>query len=191
MNQFRDALLLIDLQNAFFNEDGLAKRQTDLTDAANQLRKAAIKAGVPIFVVTTVHSRDRSTWTLNMLQAGEGFLFAGETGTKVIAGLNTEDTTRIEKTRDSSFFATDLHLRLTTLGVNRIVLAGVSTHGCISQTARDAYALNIRTLIVSDATADARKSYHEAQLKRLEDDRQATAITLDEITTAWQTTTLG
>lgn len=191
MHQYRDALLLIDLQNAFFNEDGLADYKTPLTTAANRLRKAALESEVPVFVVTTVHSRDRSTWTLNMLQAGEGFLFAGETGTKVIAGMNTADTTRIEKTRDSSFFATDLHLRLTTLGVNRIVLAGVSTHGCISQTARDAYALNIRTLIISDATADARKSYHKAQLKRLEEDRQATAITLDEIITAWQTATLG
>jgi len=100
--------------------------------------------------------------------------------------VNTDQTTRIEKTRDSAFFATDLHLRLTNLHVDRIVLVGVSTHGCISQTARDAYALNIRTVIISNATADARHDYHEAQLQRLEEDRQATTATIDEIIAAWQ-----
>lgn len=187
----RDALLLVDLQNAFFNEEGLDTQEQELTAAANRLSQAAIEAELPVFVVTTVHSRDTSTWTLNMLEAGEGFLFFDEQGTEVISGVNTDQTTRIEKTRDSAFFATDLHLRLTNLHVDRIVLAGVSTHGCISQTARDAYALNIRTLIIGDATADARHDYHEAQLQRLEEDRQATTATIDEIIAAWQGASKG
>lgn len=187
----RDALLLVDLQNAFFNEEGLDTQEQELTAAANRLSQAAIEAELPVFVVTTVHSRDTSTWTLNMLEAGEGFLFFDEQGTEVISGVNTDQTTRIEKTRDSAFFATDLHLRLTNLHVDRIVLAGVSTHGCISQTARDAYALNIRTVIISNATADARHDYHEAQLQRLEEDRQATTATIDEIIAAWQGASKG
>lgn len=188
MTDHRDALLLVDLQNAFFDEEGLAEQEDELTAAANRLSEAAIKAKIPVFVVTTVHSRDTSTWTLNMLEAGEGFLFSGEEGTEVISGLNTDQTTRIEKTRDSALFATDLHLRLVNLSVNRIVLAGVSTHGCISQTARDAYAHNIRSVLISDATADARQDYHEAQLQRLEEDGQASTATMDEIIATWQNT---
>lgn len=69
----RDALLLVDLQNAFFNEEGLDTQEQELTAAANRLSQAAIEAELPVFVVTTVHSRDTSTWTLNMLEAGEGF----------------------------------------------------------------------------------------------------------------------
>lgn len=186
MTRHHDALFLVDLQKAFFNESGLSEQEDALAAAANRLSEAAIKADVPVFVVTTVHSRDTSTWTLNMLQAGEGFLFSGEEGTEVISGLNTDETTRIEKTRDSAFFATDLHLRLVNLGVNRIVLAGVSTHGCISQTARDAYAHNMRTVVVSDATADARDDYHEAQLQRLEEDGQASTATIDKMIATWQ-----
>lgn len=182
----RDALLLVDLQNAFFDEEGLAEQEDTLATAANRLSQAANQADIPVFVVTTVHSRDTSTWTLNMLEAGEGFLFSGEEGTEVIPGVNTAKTTRIEKTRDSAFFGTDLHLRLMNLSVNRIVLAGVSTHGCISQTARDAYAHNIRTTVISDATADARQDYHEAQLQRLEEDRQASAASIDEVIASWQ-----
>src|SRR5699024_9046100 len=122
---------------------------------ANRLADAARACGIPIFVATTAHSRDRSSWTLNMLENGERFLFDGEEGTEVAAELNTSETTRIEKTRDSAWFATDLHLRLTNLRISKVVLAGVAPHGCVEQTTRDAYAYNKRAKIVTDAVADA------------------------------------
>src|SRR5699024_12224954 len=85
MTSQREALLLVDLQNAFFDDPGLAERKDEVISAANRLADAAHDAGIPIFVITTVHSRDRSTWTLNMLEIGEGFLFDGEEGTEVVA----------------------------------------------------------------------------------------------------------
>lgn len=186
MTSQHESLLLVDLQNAFFDTPGLAERRSEVTTAANRLADAARDAGVPIFVITTVHSRDRSTWTLNMLEVGEGFLFDGEEGTEVVAEINTSETTRIEKTRDSAWFATDLHLRLTNLRINRIVLAGVSTHGCIAQTTRDAYAYNMRATIVTDAVADARTDDHRAQVAQLERDGQATLATVDKIISSWK-----
>lgn len=185
MKANRDALFLVDLQNAFFDEEGLAEREGELEAAANRLRDAARRADVPVFVITTVHSRDESTWTLNMLEVGEGFLFAGDEGTQVISGLNTKETTRVEKTRDSAWFGTDLQLRLTNLGIKRIVMAGVSTHGCIAQTSRDAYAHNTRVTVVTDAVADHREDYHDAQLRQLEEDRQASIATIEDILESW------
>ena len=187
MTQYRDALLLVDLQNAFFDEPGLAEQEHELVQAANQLADAARAADIPVFVITTVHSRDESTWTLGMLEAGEGFLFSGDEGTQVVPGLDTTDTTRIEKTRDSAWFATDLHLRLTNLKVDRVVLAGVSTHGCVGQTARDAYAYNLRITIVTDAVGDSRNDYHREQLSHLEDDGQASLATVDDMLSKWGT----
>src|SRR5690625_1155026 len=184
MIESRDALFLVDMQNAFFDEAGLAEQQEELVQAANKLRDAALKANVPVFVITTVHSRDESTWTLGMLEAGEGYLFNGDEGTEVVPGLDTSKTTRVEKTRDSAWFATDLHLRLTNLKVDRVVLAGVSTHGCIGQTARDAYANNLRTAIVTDAVGDSRDDYHRQQLAHLEDDGQASMVTIDRKSTS-------
>ena len=185
MTESRDALLLVDMQNAFFNEDGLAEQQEELVAAANRLADAARQAKIPIFVVTTVHSRDESTWTLGMLNAGEGFLFNGDQITEVVPELDTTDTTRIEKTRDSAWFATDLHLRLSNLNVDHVVLAGVSTHGCVGQTARDAYAYNIRTTIVTDAVGDSRDDYHREQLAHLEEDGQAAMATIEEVMNRW------
>ena len=186
MTKTREALFLVDMQNAFFNDDGLAEQQETLEKAANRLADAARAADIPIFVITTVHSRDESTWTLGMLEAGEGYLFSGEEGTEVVPGLDTSNTTRVEKTRDSAWFATDLHMRLTNLGVNHIVMAGVSTHGCIGQTARDAYAYNIRTTIVTDAVGDSRDDHHQQQLNHLKDDGQAYLATVDEVIESWQ-----
>lgn len=182
----RDALFLVDLQNAFFDDPALGEQQDELVATANRLADAARNAQIPIFVITTVHSRDESTWTLNMLAVGEGYLFAGDEGTEVVAGLDTSETTRVEKTRDSAWFATDLHLRLVNLGVNRIVIAGVSTHGCVGQTARDAYAYNLHTTIVTDGVADSRDDYHREQLAHLEGDGQATLATADEVITKWK-----
>lgn len=114
------ALLLIDLQESFFEEPALAEA----------------RAEVPIFLITTQHSRDRSMWTLSMLDDDQGYLFHGDPGTGVVHELDTSGMTRIEKTRDSAWFGTDLLLRIRNLQVERVVMAGVSTHACIARTAR-------------------------------------------------------
>lgn len=185
MDEPLDALLLVDLQVDYFNPPELAEHQGRLIEAANTLAKAALAAKLPVFLITTEHSRDRSTWTLNMLDDGQGFLFNGDPGTEVVPGLDTAQMTRIEKTRDSAFFGTDLDLRLRNLRVGRIVLAGVSSHGCIAQTARDAYAHNVRTTVVTDAVAGERPEYHRATLQQLDEDRQADLRTIAEVQQAW------
>ena len=43
----RDALVLVDLQNAFFDEKGLAEHEDQLAAAANRLSEAAHQADIP------------------------------------------------------------------------------------------------------------------------------------------------
>jgi nicotinamidase-related amidase len=179
------ALLIIDLQEGFFQAEGMKGRKAGLVDAANRLSAAAQAAGVPVFLITTEHSRDRSTWTLSMLDDGQGYLFHGEPSTELVEGLGTEGVTRVEKTRDSAWFATDLELRLKNFGVTHVLLAGVTTSGCIAQTARDAYARNVRTTVVTDAIADGRPRYQEAALNQLVEDRQVDLMTLDQVIAGW------
>ena len=188
MSRRDSALLLIDLQEAFFAEPALAAARSEVIGAARALAEAARRSEVPIFLITTEHSRDRSTWTLSMLDDDQGYLFHGEEGTAVVSELDTEGMTRIEKTRDSAWLGTDLLLRLRNLGVEQVVMAGVSTHACIAQTARDAYANNVRATIVTDAVADEREDHKEMILEQLAGDRQATLATLatlEEIRERW------
>lgn len=186
MTRSRDALLLIDLQEAFFQSEQLQRARPELVDAIEQLTAAARSAGVPAFLITTEHSRDRSTWTLTMLEDDQGFLFPRDDTTRVIDELDTGGLTRIEKTRDSAFFGTDLLLRLGNLGVGTVLIAGVSTHACIAQTARDAFANNVRAHVITDATADDRPEHHAGALRLLVEDRQAELMTVEEVTTRWE-----
>ena len=89
------------------------------------------------------------------------------------------------ETRDSAWFGTDLLLRLRNLGVEQVVMAGVSTHACIAQTARDAYANNVRATIVTDAVADEREDHKDMILEQLAGDRQAELATLAEVRERW------
>lgn len=181
-----EALLLIDLQEAFFETPALAEARTEVVDAVSALAASARCAQVPIFLISTEHSRDRSTWTLSMLEDDQGYLFHGDPSSAVIHELDTAGMTRIEKTRDSAWFGTDLLLRLHNLAVGRVLIAGVSAHACITQTARDAYANNIRATIITDAVADERTDHKETVLDLLVADRQAVLARTQEVVDRWR-----
>ena len=179
------ALLLIDLQEAFFEHPAMAEARGRVLAAVRRLADGARRHGVPIFLITTEHSRDRSTWTLSMLDDDQGYLFHGDAGTATVAELDTTGMTRLEKTRDSAWLGTDLPLRLRNMRVGRVVIAGVSTHACIAETARDAYAHNVRATVVTDAVADEREDHMETVLSLLVGDRQASLAEVDEVLSRW------
>ncbi|WP_189016767.1 cysteine hydrolase family protein [Paenarthrobacter histidinolovorans] len=157
------AVLVIDMQNAFFEDPALGRRQEAIVQACNSLIAAAKQNDAPVLLVKTEHERDKSTWTLNMLDDDQGFIFRGSDQAAFLPGLRTEGLPQLVKTRDSAFFGTDLLQRLRNWDADIVVLAGVSTHNCIAQTAADAFGHNIRIVHASDATAS-------------EDDEAATAV---------------
>jgi len=146
------ALLVIDMQNAYFEDPALAARQTDLVAASNELLDAVRSNGHKALLVCTEHERDKSTWSLNMLDDDQGFIFRGSDQARFVPGLATDGLPQLVKTRDSAFVGTNLLSRLRNWGVEEVILAGVSTHNCIAQTGADAFARNIRVTYASDAT---------------------------------------
>jgi nicotinamidase-related amidase len=162
------ALVVIDMQAAYFRNEALAREQDVLVKRANELIRAATEQGTSIYNVVTEHARDRSTWTLNMLDDGQGYLLAGGDDTKPVPGLNLETAHTVVKTRDSAFFETNLAELLHSNQVEKLVLLGVSTHGCVLQTAADAYAHNFRVVLARDAIATHDPTYHHAVLELLQ-----------------------
>jgi nicotinamidase-related amidase len=147
----RTALLVIDLQNSYFEFPELAAQRGRLVAACNELIAAARASAAPVLVVRTEHERDRSTWTLSMLDDGQGFAFRGTEQAQPLGELDVEGLPQLVKRRDSAFVGTDLLQRLRTWGTEKILLAGVSTHLCLAQTAADAYAQNFRVAFASHA----------------------------------------
>lgn len=163
-----EALLVVDMQNDFFNHSELRRCRDDLIKHCNHLMDQARRAGAPIFLVRTVHASDRSTWTLNMLQDGEGMTIEGRPGAETVDGLDTEGAVEVIKTRDSAFYATRLADELEARSISSFALCGVSTESCIATTAADAYARDLHVVLVDRATASIDEEQHTLTLRLLE-----------------------
>ena len=162
----------------------LFRSREELTRACNELILQAVQIDALVFSVVTKHKKDRSTWTLNMLDDGEGYLFEGEGDVELVEGLRLQDVLEIVKTRDSAFFDTRLAEELKHRNIETIVLAGVSTHTCIFQTAADAYAHNVRVVLAEDAIASHDPQLHTVALDLLKQEyRQSTLSNKDIIST--------
>jgi maleamate amidohydrolase len=68
----------------------------------------------------------------------------------------------------SAFFGTALASTLHAAGVDTVVLAGVSTSGCVRATAMDALNCGFRPQVVRDACADRTTALHENTLADLD-----------------------
>ena len=167
MNDVKTALLVVDMQNAYFEDEPLRSVQTVLTEKCNGLITAALAHSVPVINVRTEHRHDKSTWTLNMLESNKGFLLSGTAETKVLSDLHIEGSLEIIKTRDSSFVGTDLVQLLARQSATSVVLCVVSTHTCIAATAIDAYARNVDVIFAEDAIASHRPELHDITLESL------------------------
>lgn len=165
----RTALVVIDMQNSYFEFPELADVRDELVGRVNELIAAAHGAGRPVVLVRTEHARDGSTWTLNMCDDGEGFAFPGTEQARFLPGLDVGGHVEVIKTRDSAFFHTELVAELARLEVDHLLLCGVSTHSCISQTAIDGFAENIHVGVVRDAVASDDAALSAALLEFLAD----------------------
>jgi nicotinamidase-related amidase len=158
------ALLMIDLQNAYFEDPVLAAERGRVVHATNELLDGFATAGLKALLIGTEHEQDKSTWSLNMLDDDQGFIFRGSAQANFVPALKTDGLPRLVKTRDSAFVGTDLLARLRNWAVEEVVLAGVSTHNCIAQTGADAFARNIRVTYAADAVASEDAQAADAML---------------------------
>lgn len=178
------ALLLVDLQNAYFEPPEMARVEAALIERANELVRAARAHGRPVVLVRTEHARDRSTWTINMLADGEGFAFPGTPQAAYVEGLDTSGAIDVVKTRDDAFHGTRLRQVLADAGVHHLLLGGVSTHSCVAETAMTAFAHDMHVAIAGDVIASENSALAQAMLRFLTDEMrqpvldQAAAIDL-------------
>ncbi|MCO1339393.1 hypothetical protein BJH93_10895 [Kocuria polaris] len=175
------AVVFIDLQNGFFENPELARIQEPLVREVNRLAAAARAQGAALFHVVTEHARDKSTWTLSMLDDDQGFNFTGSTQAEPLDGLDLGDAHQLVKIRDSAFFGTDLAQRLRIGGTRRIAIAGVSGQSCISRTGADAFAENLRVAYASDAIGSEDPERCDASLEILSRELRQPILATDEL----------
>ncbi len=165
----RPALLVVDFVRAYLNPGSPLYAGVDAAhEACRKLLGAARKAGIPVIHTNVVYQRGgrdggvffRKLPALSCFERGLHPELAafGE-------GLEPADgETVISKQYASAFFGTSLASTLTSLGVDTVLIAGVSTSGCVRATTVDACQHGFIPLVVRDAVGDRHPAPHEANL---------------------------
>lgn len=176
------ALLVIDLQNDFCAEDGFFARAGQAVGPC--------RAAIPTIARLTEACRSRGVrivFTRTILDAGEdepqrhrirperdhavprrGLCRPGSRGAEIVAELKprAEDEV-VDKRRYSAFYGTDLEQRLHALGIDTLIVSGVTTNACVDSTVRDAYFRGLDVVVVSDAVAAFEPHLHASTLENL------------------------
>ena len=138
------ALILIDIQKGFDEEEywGGNRNNKDAEEKSALILNKWRVLNLPVFHV--VHSSQNVISRLH--ESHPGFEIKDEV--KPIDG-----ETVIKKNVNSAFIGTDLKERLDNLGINKLVIIGLTTNHCVSTTTRMAGNFGFDTLLISDATA--------------------------------------
>jgi ureidoacrylate peracid hydrolase len=97
-----------------------------------------------------------------------GTLVDGSWGAELFDGLGRrDDDIVITKKRPSVFFDTDLRVVLRGLGVERLIVGGVSTNWAVESTVRDGHSHDLEIVVIRDAVGTPFADLHEASLRSM------------------------
>lgn len=165
----RPALLVIDFVQAYLVPGSpLYAAAEPARDACKTLLGAARAAGIPVLHTNVAYQRGgrdggvffRKVPALACFEVGAHPELAA-----FAPGLEPADgETVITKQYASAFFGTSLASTLTSLGVDTVLIAGVSTSGCVRASAVDCCQYGFVPVVVRDAVGDRAPGPHEANL---------------------------
>ena len=161
------ALLLIDFVEAYFDANSPLFADVKLAlDSALRVRETASKAEIPIIMTRVVYhsSGIDGGRFFEKLPALEIFKADSPLGAFPSGLVPSDHELIIDKQYPSAFFGTSLASTLTALGVDTIILTGLTTSGCVRATCVDAVSHGFRPFIVSDACGDRHPDPHDANL---------------------------
>ena len=171
-------LMVIDCQYNYIGADEAVDEQQDRWPAGGgeaawaairaiaKLLDAARTADVPVIYTRNVQKRtvrfdsfaDKSTWDhTKTLDDSEGSRIVDEIAPQ-------EGDFVLDKSYASAFYGTPLVNYLVGLGADTLVIAGVSTGGCVRATAVDAVSRGFNVAVVADAVADRIVASHKVAL---------------------------
>ncbi|MBT0957210.1 isochorismatase family protein [Alphaproteobacteria bacterium KMM 3653] len=166
----RPALVMVDFAEAYFDPAcalfGGAGCESALASAL-RVRAAARAAGVPVILTEVSYPDGRGLTGGRFWEKAaplEAFV-KGRSTARFADGLTPEpDESVITKQYPSAFFGTSLAPMLTAMGVDNVILTGLTTSGCVRASCVDAMSHGFITTVVADACGDRHQAPHEANL---------------------------
>jgi ureidoacrylate peracid hydrolase len=176
----KTALIVIDMQNTWVKPGMPAYSPycQGIVPNINRLATAMREAGGSVWWVRAIYGDDApKTWTAYMEFASPEFshdmlgaLTEGAEGAELWHELDIQPgDEHVIKRRFSALIqgSSDLGERLQKRGIDTMIITGTATNICCESTARDAFMLNYRPLVVSDANATASDEAHNNSLNAL------------------------
>ncbi len=163
----RPAVLVIDMIRAFTeSESPLSSDLTGQITAINELLPAARAAGAPVIYTTVAYDRqlaEAGVW-IRKVPTHEWLREDTEWVACDPRMDRAEDDQWLVKKYASCFFGTDLVSRLTSRGIDTVILTGCTTSGCVRATAVDACSYGFHTIVVEECVGDRAELPHLASL---------------------------
>ena len=177
LSKERTALVVIDMQRAFLEDEGsLAQAGIDITglkaatEGCKRLLASARQAGVPVIHTRYVYRPDYAdggilvNYIMPQLREVDS-LAAGTPDIEIVDELAPVDgETVIDKNRPSAFYATNIEPLLNGLGVDSLVVCGVTTNICVETTVRDASQRDYKVFVPKDATGELEQLRYDGAL---------------------------
>lgn len=167
------AVLLVDMQNEVLHTDGglaadFPGRAGPLLDAVRRLVGWAHERDVPIIWLRLAFRPGHFDAVRDSMSRRRGTLVDGSWGAQLLDGLGRDEhDIVITKKRPSGFFDTDLRVVLRGLGVQRLIVGGVSTNWAVESTVRDGHSNDLEMIVVREAVGTPFEDLHEASLRSM------------------------
>jgi maleamate amidohydrolase len=161
------ALILVDFVQAYFDENcALYAGVEDVLSSALRVRELARAAGIPVIYTNVVYYEEGRDGGVFFRKAPvlKNFLEGNPMGGWPSSLQPADDELVISKQYPSAFFGTSLDSTLKDMGVDTLIITGVTTSGCIRATCVDALSNGFIPIVVADACGDRHEAPHEANL---------------------------
>ena len=174
MIEGKAAILVIDVQYDFINEDGAIPcvGGRDMVPRINRLTDAGRKAGIPVIFTQEFHRKEKMDFGRELDGAESYHCMEGTEGVEIVKELKIEQGDYvIKKPRYSAFLKTDLELLLNGLEVmpgDTLIIVGDATNVCVHYTSAEAHQLDYRIRVVEECCAGTSLEEHEASLTAIE-----------------------
>jgi nicotinamidase-related amidase len=146
------ALLLIDVINDldFPQNEQLVKNSGALAKRIAALKQRCKKNGIPVIYVNDNNGK----WRSDFSEVVRRCLRRGSLGRAMVKRLIPAAADYVVlKPKHSAFYATPLEILLEYIGVNTVIVAGLTTNACVMITASDIYIRDFDLFVPSDCVA--------------------------------------
>ncbi len=157
----KKAVIVVDMINDFVTGKLGSERARKIVPNIASLLKKARERGIPIIYLRDAHSpddREMAIWGEHAMKGSEGSMIVSE-----LKPLKNDIV--IEKRWYSGFVDTELPSVLKKLGIDTLIITGVSTDICVQNNVAHAYFSGYKTIVPRDCTASLDQGSMELSFK--------------------------